>query len=189
MPPSSQLPALGPHIQQLRKRRDLTLEALAKISGVSKSMLSQIERGQANPTIGTVWALAEALAIDVSELIGVRKMERQIRVDIAQPSYVPEIRSEDGRCVLRILSPADKAGTLEWYDISFEAGGRLDSEPHARGTTEHLSVLEGELAITAGGNASIVQNGGIARYPVDVPHSIENISGLPARAILIVMFQ
>jgi XRE family transcriptional regulator, regulator of sulfur utilization len=189
MSPRSNPPALGPHIQQLRKRRELTLEALAKMSGVSKSMLSQIERGQANPTIGTVWALAEALAIDVSDLIGVRKMDRMIRVDVAQPSYVPEIRSEDGRCVLRILSPADKTGTLEWYDISFEAGGRLDSEPHARGTTEHLSVLEGELAVTVASERSIVQNGGIARYPVDVAHSIENVSGLPARALLVVMFQ
>jgi XRE family transcriptional regulator, regulator of sulfur utilization len=181
-------PALGAHIQQLRKRGNLTLDGLAKISGVSKSMLSQIERGQTNPTIGTVWALAEALAVDVSELIDVRKTDRRIRIDVSQPSYVPEIRSEDGLCVMRILSPADKTGALEWYEISFAPLGCLNSEPHTRGTVEHLSVLEGELFVTAEGQQSVVQAGGIARYPADVVHKIENKSGKLARALLVVLF-
>jgi XRE family transcriptional regulator, regulator of sulfur utilization len=181
-------PALGAHIQQLRKRGNLTLDVLAKLSGVSKSMLSQIERGQTNPTIGTVWALAEALAVDVSELIDVRKTDRRIRIDVSQPSYVPEIRSEDGLCVMRILSPADKTGALEWYELTFAPSGRLNSEPHTRGTAEHLSVLEGELSVTADNQQSIVQAGGVARYPADVAHRIDNLSSKPARALLVVLF-
>jgi XRE family transcriptional regulator, regulator of sulfur utilization len=181
-------PALGAHIQQLRKRGNLTLDVLAKLSGVSKSMLSQIERGQTNPTIGTVWALAEALAVDVSELIDVRKTDRRIRIDVSQPSYVPEIRSEDGLCVMRILSPADKAGALEWYELNFAPSGCLNSEPHTRGRTEDLSVLEGELAVNADNQQSVVQAGGVARYPADVAHRIENLSEKPARALLVVLF-
>ncbi len=181
-------PALGGHIQQLRKKRSLTLEGLAKLSGVSKSMLSQIERGQTNPTIGTVWALAEALAVDVSELIGVRKTDRPVRIDVSQPSYVPEFRSEDGKCALRILGPADKSGKIEWYELNFEQAGRLESEPHSRGCMEHLTVLSGELTVTAGGVGSQIQVGGIARYPADVPHCIENSGAGPARALLVNIF-
>jgi XRE family transcriptional regulator, regulator of sulfur utilization len=181
-------PALGVHIQQLRKRAGLTLDALSKVSGISKSMLSQIERGQTNPTIGTVWALAEALKVDVSELIGFRKTERRMRVDLLQPSYVPEIRSADGLCVMRILGPADRTGTLEWYHLTFTKGGCLDSEPHGRGTTEHLTVLDGELTVTIDGEQSVVRAGGIARYPADAAHRIQNNAAEAARALLVVIF-
>ena len=188
MPGRADSPALGGHIQQLRKKRSLTLEGLAKLSGVSKSMLSQIERGQTNPTVGTVWALAEALTVDVSDLIGVRKSVRRIRIDVSQPSYVPEFRSEDGKCVLRILGPADKSGNIEWYEIKFEKSGRLDSEPHSRGCIEHLTVLSGELKVSIDGVTSQIQSGGVARYPADVPHCIENCGNGPARALLVNIF-
>ena len=180
-------PQIGPFILQCRKRQSLTLDMLAKASGVSRSMLSQIERGQTNPTLATVWALAEALKVDVSELIGVRPSEKRARIDIASASFTPEIRTDDGLCVLRILSPADRAGSLEWYEVSFAPGGTLLSASHARGTREHLTVLEGALTIISDGEKSDVPQGATARYPADVPHEIRNHSDVTARALLVVV--
>lgn len=179
-------PQIGPFIQQYRKQAGLTLDALAKSSGVSKSMLSQIERGQTNPTLATVWAMANALKVDISELIGARKAQRGVRIEIASASYTPEIRTDDGSCIMRILSPADRAETLEWYELIFTAGGSLNSSPHARGTREHLTVLEGELEVAAGEEIQRVPTGATARYPADVDHGIRNRNSVPARALLVV---
>lgn len=173
-------------VQHLRKRRNLTLDALAGLSGVSRSMLSQIERGQTNPTIATLWALSDALGVEISELIGTRKAERRVRIDLTPASYVPEIRTEDGLCVMRILSPTDRVGSLEWYELNFAPGGALVSEPHARGSHEHLTVLEGQLTVEVGGERSLVGPGATARYPVDLPHCIRNEGEIAARALLVV---
>ena len=134
---------LGARLQQLRKDRRLTLDDLARMSGVSRSMLSQIERSQANPTVATVWALAEALHIEVGELLGVTAPSQVARIDVASPSFTPEMRSEDGLCVLKILSPADKVGKVEWYEMRLGAGGVLRSAAHAKGSGEHVTVLRG----------------------------------------------
>jgi len=178
-------PQIGPYLKQFRKRNAMTLDALAKTSGVSKSMLSQIERAQANPTLATVWALAAAMKIDVSELIGVRGSEQRVRIDVASASFTPEIRTDDGLCILRILSPADRADTFEWYELTIAPGGALESTPHARGTREHLTVLEGSLEVVAANEVQPLPLGATARYPADVAHSIRNISDQPARALLV----
>ncbi len=62
-------PQIGPVIQMARKARHLTLEQLAKLSGVSRSMLSQIERSETNPTFAVVWSLTQALNIEFSDLV------------------------------------------------------------------------------------------------------------------------
>ncbi len=183
---SVELPDVGQFIRNRRKGLRLTLEGLAERSGVSTSMLSVIERGETNPTLATVWALARALDVDVSEMIGVQKSDRAVRIDNVSPTATPELRTEDGLCVLRILSPADRADTLEWYDIKVAPGGVLASGPHARGTREHLTVLDGELQILSGSEQSVVIKGATARYPADVPHEIRNVGSLPARGLLVV---
>lgn len=180
-------PQIGPYIQQFRKHRSMTLDALSSLSGVSRSMLSQIERGQTNPTLATVWALAEALKVEVSELIGAHRPDKGIRIDIASKSVTPEIRTEDGLCVLRILSPADRLGSVEWYELLLSPGGALISTPHAQRTQEHLTVLEGELAVSAGSEHSIVKAGATARYPADVDHAIRNESKHKVRALLVMI--
>ncbi|MES2054858.1 MAG: XRE family transcriptional regulator [Pseudomonadota bacterium] len=180
-------PQIGPAVQQHRKKAGMTLDVLSHASGVSRSMLSQIERGQTNPTVATVWALAQALKIDVSELIGGARPERRPHIEVASPSFTPEIRTEDGSCVLRILSPADRADSLEWYEIRFAAGGKLTSAAHAHGTREHLTVLDGELHVTLDGAEQIVGHGATARYPADIPHEIINLGTDPARALLVVI--
>jgi transcriptional regulator with XRE-family HTH domain len=185
--PDVVFPQIGPHMLQFRKRRKLTLDGLAKLSGVSRSRLSQIERGQANPTVAIVWALAEALKVDISELIGVQKARKGTRIDIASRSFTPEIKTDDGLCVLRILSPAERVGSLEWYELLFSPGAALVSAPHTRGTQEHLTLLDGELVVVAGEESNVIKAGATARYPADMDHTIRNDSKHKARALLVVI--
>ena len=165
----------------------MTLDSLAQVSGVSKSMLSQIERGQANPTLATVWTLAQAMNVDVSELIGVQHSEKRVRIDIASASFTPEIRTDDGLCVLRILSPADRVDKLEWYELVVAPGGALVSAPHSRGTREHLTVQRGGLDVIAASERQHVPAGATARYPADVEHRLVNTGEVEARAFLVVV--
>ena len=109
-------PEIGPVIHAERKRRKLTLDQLAVLSGVSRSMLSQIERGEANPTFAVLWSLTQALGIEFSDLIaGGATASEHGAIEILTVALTPEIRSADGRCRLRILSPPRHAGRIEWY--------------------------------------------------------------------------
>jgi mannose-6-phosphate isomerase-like protein (cupin superfamily) len=76
---------------------------------------------------------------------------------------------------------------VEWYELLFSPGGALVSAPHAKGTQEHLTVLDGELVVAAGPQTGTVKAGATARYPADVDHSIRNESKHKVRALLVVL--
>jgi transcriptional regulator with XRE-family HTH domain len=180
-------PHLGPRLQQIRKRKRLTLDELAAMSGVSRSMLSQIERAQANPTFATLWNLTRALGVDLSELVKGHSGAQAAAISILPAHFTPEIRTADGSCLLRILSPAANAGGFEWYELIVRPGGALVSEPHAAGAMEHLTVLEGALQVQAGEELTAIPAGATARYSADQPHALRNIDETVARALLIVV--
>ena len=186
--PSTQAPAVGPKLRAARARAKLTLEDLSGTSGVSRSMLSQIERGQANPTFATLWQLTQALGLDLSDLAGERlhQVKTDDHIEVMQPHFTPQIQSEDGGCTLQILSPTDMLGVFEWYDISIEPGGALSSDAHAHGVVEHLTALEGEFSVESGTAHVIVETGATARYSADRAHVIKNGGKKKARGILIV---
>ncbi|MEL7454233.1 MAG: hypothetical protein AAGJ50_12765, partial [Pseudomonadota bacterium] len=106
-----------------------------------------------------------------------------------QAHFTPQMRSEDGKTLLRILSPADKAGQLEWYDVSLEPHAELVSSAHAAGTTEHFTSIDGRFEIVSGDARSIVESGGTARYPADRAHTIRNLSEALSRGILVVEYR
>ncbi len=182
-------PRIGPAIQKERKLRRLTLEQLSAQSGVSKSMLSQIERGQANPTFAVVWSLTQALSITFSDLVGQQGGAGPEQIEITSRSLTPEFRSTDGLCRLKILSIPRLAGQTEWYDVEIEPGGALDSEPHALGAFEHFTALTGGFEITSGASTRQLGEGETARYPVDVAHRIANMGDTLARGFLVVLYR
>ena len=180
-------PAIGPRIQTTRKKQHLSLEELAARSGVSKSLLSQIERGEANPTFATLWNLTRALELEFSELIGMHSSAGRGVIETVPQGLIPEIRTEDGLCILRILGPAHSAGAMEWYDLTIAPRGALVSKPHSKGATEHLTVQEGVLRISSGAEDQTVSAGMTCRYAADVAHAIRNDGKKPARALLVVL--
>jgi len=187
--PRNSPPDVGRKIKALRSEKKLTLEQLAHMSGVSKSMLSQIERGRTNPTLAILWTLTQSLDIAVADLLNIsdtRKQEAR-RIDHIRAHQTPEIQSADGKCTLKILGPIDLVAKTEWYDMEMQADGLLDSEGHAEGTMEHLTVLMGELTVRNGHEEITLAAGDTARYHADIPHFIENKADLPAKALMIVL--
>jgi transcriptional regulator with XRE-family HTH domain len=180
-------PSVGTALAALRQSEGLTLDALARQSGVSKSMLSQIERDKTNPTVAVVWRLAQALGVEVAELLGGNARTAQHTISVVPKSQTPSMRSADARCELRILGPVELAGRFEWYEITLQSGGALRSEAHPPGSREHLTVLGGQVSVTSDDRTQQVSAGETARYAADVPHAIINAGKSAAVALLVVL--
>jgi transcriptional regulator with XRE-family HTH domain len=182
-------PQIGPLLLTERKARKLTLEQLAARSGVSKSMLSQIERNEANPTFAVLWSLTQALGIEFSTLIaGSAVAAHRDSVEVVPAIHTPEIRSADGKCVLKILSPPRLAGETEWYQLEMAPGGVLRSTPHAPGAFEHFTALTDGFSVESAGATARLRAGETARYAADVPHAISNTGPRTARGLLILLY-
>ena len=184
--PVAEPPRVGAMLAALRQAQGLSLDELSRRAGVSKSMLSQIERNQANPTVAVVWRLATALGVAVGELLGSGKPSAPLLQTV--PAHAtPTLTSPDGKCELRILGPIELAGQFEWYALTVQPGGVLASQPHEPGSREHLSVLAGALEVSAGTLSARLRHGETARYAVDVPHAIANPGRSVAQALLVVL--
>ncbi|GAA0431065.1 helix-turn-helix domain-containing protein [Massilia aurea] len=179
-------PEVGATLQRLRLARGLTLEDLSRIAGVSKSMLSQIEREKANPTIAITWRLANALGVQISELLSsdVRPTELIRLVDAHE---IPTLPGAHAGYSLRILGPMDLAGKYEWYELTLAPGGELASQAHDPGTGEHLTVITGTVELEVGLEKKKVRHGATARYPADQNHVIRNTGKTEAKAVLVVV--
>jgi len=176
----AQLPA---RLKEARRQQGLSLESVAKLSGVSRSMVSQIERGESSPTIATLWNLTRALQVDFAGLL--EGPQTAPAIQVLRRDAVPSIENLGQDCVIRILSAPEAAGRHEVYELIFGKDGRLDSRPHRRGAREMVTVIQGALDVTSGGATQRLTQGDTARYSADVPHSITALSG-PVRAFLIV---
>lgn len=186
-PVASEPPRVGDTLAALRQAASLSLDELSRKAGVSKSMLSQIERGQANPTVAVVWRLANALHVGMGELLGGTAPAGPAPIELLPVHAAPAIRSPDGLCELRILGPIALAGQFEWYALSVQPGGALESQAHENGTQEHLSAMAGLLEVQAGDQVQRLKAGETARYGADRPHAIRNVGKTTASGWLVVV--
>lgn len=168
-------------LKKARQAQGLSLDAVAKLSGVSRSMVSQIERGNSSPTVATLWNLTRALQVDFAGLL---EDQPPRQVEVLRTQDVPTIENHGSGCTIRILSPPEDAGLHEVYDLRFAPSGRLESAPHGHGTQENLTVIEGVITLTSGEDSERVEAGETARYAADVPHCLQAEGA--ARAFLVV---
>ncbi len=174
---------LGKTIQRLRKAYNLSLSELAEQSGVAKSIISQIERNETNPTLATIWRLSQALDISIERVLAAH--DDAPFVDVITRADTPVLLSEDGKVKLAIIGWIRTVEWLQWYDVTAEPGGELDSEGHQRGSIECLSVLAGTLEVEVSGRTERVEAGGTVRYRCDRRHVIRNVGAEPARATMV----
>jgi XRE family transcriptional regulator, regulator of sulfur utilization len=186
-PPESEPPRVGDTLAALRQAHALSLDELSRKAGVSKSMLSQIERAQANPTVAVVWRLANALGVSMADLLGSTQAPSAPAISLVAAHATPALRSPDGLCELRILGPIDLAGQFEWYELKIQAGGALESKAHEPGTVEHLTLVTGSAEVRAGDESQRIKAGETVRYAVDRPHAIRNTGKTAASAWLVVV--
>jgi XRE family transcriptional regulator, regulator of sulfur utilization len=174
---------LGKTIQHLRKTYNLSLSDLAEQSGVAKSIISQIERNETNPTLATIWRLSQALDVSIERFLV--QSDEQPFLEKSTKADTPVLVSQDGKFRLAIIGWLKTVEWLQWYDVVAEAGGELLSEPHQRGSIECISVLEGELEVEVAGLIERASAGETLRYRCDKPHIVRNVGDVIARATMV----
>ena len=180
-------PLIGAQIQRMRKVRGATLEQLALRAGVSKSVLSQIERDRTNPTLATLWRIADALEVRPETFLGARGGEGSATIEHLKRHATPRITSEDGLVRLDILGPLETAAWLQWYLVTAEPGGVLASASHGEGSREHLTVTAGTLSVETPHDHVRLSEGDSARYATEVRHVLSNDGATTARATMVVL--
>jgi transcriptional regulator with XRE-family HTH domain len=177
-------PTVGRNLKRFRAERGLSLEALAKVSGVSRAMLGQVELGQSTPTINVVWKIARALDVPFSALIS----EQGAAGTWVLPSTKARLlTSADGAFTSRALFPFDRPRTVEFYELRLAPSGREIAEPHPPGTTENLVVARGRVAISIDGDRRLLEAGDAIFFEAHVPHVYENVDSREEAAMYLVM--
>lgn len=174
---------LGRTILRLRKAYNMSLSELSEQSGVAKSIISQIERNETNPTLATIWRLSQALDVSIDRFLV--QSDDEPFVDKSSRIDTPVVHSDDGKCRIAIIGWIKTVEWLQWYDFQAEPGGVLDSDAHQRGSIECLSVLSGELEVEAGGVIETARAGETLRYRCDRAHTIRNVGTTPAHATMV----
>lgn len=164
---------IGRNIQEIRRKNGMTLGHLSSKSSVSKAMLSQIECDKVNPTIATVWKIAQGLQVEIEMLLKIENIPDR-KFNISRKNEIATIDTEDRGIHIRVLSPFSMVEDLEMYYLSFEPGGKLDSRPHFERTEEFLTIVEGRVEVVAGEKSGVLEEGDFINYHSDIEHAIYN---------------
>jgi quercetin dioxygenase-like cupin family protein len=113
--------------------------------------------------------------------------ESKGRIEHVKPYAVPTIRSADGKCMARILSPIHAALPFEWYEFLLEPGGTIMAEAHGHGAWEHATVFDGSVKVRIGSGWYDLTEGETIRYSAEQPHGVLNPTDKPARCMLVVV--
>jgi transcriptional regulator with XRE-family HTH domain len=165
-------PVVGANLRRLRVKRGLSLERLARASGVSRAMLGQIELGQSTPTINVLWKIARALAVPFSALITNRTAGRTTVMTAARAR---RLTSHDGAFSSRALFPFDEPRTVEFYELHLAPLSVEEADAHPPGTIENLIVTSGSLEMTVGTERHALSTGDAILFEADVAHQYRNV--------------
>ncbi|CAM3852316.1 helix-turn-helix domain-containing protein [Alicyclobacillus pomorum] len=159
---------IGERLKQLRQRRSLSLDALAQLTGVSKPMLAQIERGASNPTVATLWKVAAGLNVPFTAFVADHQTARLVRAHEQTAFY-----EDNGR--FQVFSTyASPDGQVELFRLTLLPGASRDAEAHPTGVTESLTVTRGCLLVRVSGVDYCLNKGDALHFQADVTHSYRN---------------
>lgn len=178
---------IGPRVKGIRKQRGLSLDGLARASGVSKAMLSQIEQNKANPTVGVMYKIAVGLGMDLGELMGLGRSRRQLQV--IRSDDPNQVFLSDKKMTVRTLSPLSMEKDVEFYEVTLRPGGELDSSPHFSQTEEFLTVAQGKISLGVEDDEIALRKGDSAHYLADQHHGMRNTGRSVARIYLVVKYR
>ena len=156
------------NLKRLRAERNLSLGKLAELSGVSKVMLSQIEKGESSPTINTLWKIANGLQVSYTKLI-----DEQIEAPRMIRKEESAMVDHDGYRVYH-YSTANPTRDFEFFNSELDGGREFTSEGHGVNTHEYVLVTKGELVLIYGGEEYILQEGDFIHFDCTQPHTYLN---------------
>lgn len=158
------------NLKRIRKAKNLSLDMLAERTGVSKSMLGQIERGESNPTVATIAKIVEGIKVPFEEFLYMKEDSVTIVDCNARPIY----KEKDGVFKIKIIFPYDKFRQIEVFEGDFEPGAVMASISHGEKSSEYVTVVNGELTLLVGENKYMVKTGHAIRFDSNQEHTYMN---------------
>ena len=156
--------------REIRERKGLTLDRAAALTGVSRSMLAQIEKGEVNPTISVLWKIATGYKVSFTSLVE----NRNETASVLRASDLEPLEEDGGRYLNYPLFPFDENRLFETYRIVIKAGGSLSAQAHLKGAEEYITVFSGLVEISAGEGSFLLSRGDSIRFAADQPHGYKN---------------
>lgn len=172
------------NLRELRRRRGVTLDEVAETTGVSKSMLGQIERGECGLSVATLWKISTGLKISFTALMSDERPKVQL---VENTSLVP-LGSDKPGFRLYPVFPAETDRSFDILYIELEPGAQSMSEAHEQGTEEFTLVCEGTLWLTAGNEGYTVPAGYSVRYGGDQIHGYANHGSQTTRLYMVIQY-
>lgn len=173
------------NLRRKRKARGMSLDDLARASGVSRAALSQVETVKTNPTVGLLWKIAVGLGVPFADLIG----EVKSGTSVLRRGEARVLRSLDGKLESRPLTPAGASALVEIYELRLQARATHESEAHAAGTHEFVVVLSGSLRLHLDGESHDLHAGDSVSFCADKVHSYENAGSSEARYHNVILYE
>ena len=158
------------NLKRLREERRLSLDKTADITGVSKSMLGQIERGESNPTVTTIKKISTGLKVSVTSLISPPGSEAIV---VRGAEIEPLVEEEVGYRVYPVF-PFEDGRDFEIYSAEFDPGCLIHAVAHSEKTEEFVTVFEGEMTVLINENRYTAGKGDSIRFRADKPHVYQN---------------
>ncbi len=172
------------NLKKIREERKLSLDRLAELTGVSKSMLRQIEVGDSSPTIATVWKIANGLKISFTALFSAQPQE----IRVVKKQDITPLVEDNGKYRLYPFFPIEEGRSFEIYTIEIDRGGYLSAEPHPNGTQEFLTVIAGEITVRVGNQEYTVAEEDAIQFRADRSHAYHNTGNRPSKANLVIFY-
>lgn len=143
------------NLKRIRKNKNLSLDLMSERTGVSKSMLGQIERGESNPTVATISKIVEGLKISFEELLYAKGED----ILLVNEDELSPYKEKNGKYQIKILFPYDRNRQFEMFSIRIEPGQVCGKISEEEGTCEYITVLSGEALVRMGTKEQIVKSG------------------------------
>ncbi|MFK4438771.1 helix-turn-helix domain-containing protein [Paenibacillus sp. RC21] len=175
---------IAKNLKAFRENKKLSLERVAELTGVSKTMIGQIERGESSPTITTIWKIANGLKISFSSLIN----NPQSDTKVVLGSEIQILTEDNGKYRVYPHFPFEDNRRFEVYSIEIEQKGFLSADSHGEGTEEFLTVFDGELTIRVNDLEYTVKSGDSIRFKADRPHTYHNSGETLTRLSMVIYY-
>ncbi len=173
----------GERLKNIRNERGLSLSDVSTSTGVSKTMISQIERAESIPTLTTIWKIANGLKISLASLLENSKNIYEIRrIEDAAP-----IHRNDGLLRIYTMFPFSPVTGFEIFYGVIKPGCNYNSK-HENSKTEYLMMAEGDIELTIDDKTYNINKGGSIAFDSNKNHSYRNNSDKDATAFFIVFY-
>ena len=172
--------AIANNLRKIRENRSLSLDQLSELTGVSKSMLRQIETGRSSPTIATIWKIANGLRVSFTGLLRKPVVQAEVRTFRGEKP----LTAESGHYRLFQLIPFDPQQSFETYYVEIDPGTVFSGEPHEGDVYEYVFVYKGRLQISVDGKKFKINKNKFLQFQANCPHEYKCLGKKMASAIM-----